>query len=83
VGEPLHLLGGEALAVEHDRDRVATVGSGGEDVDLGEGAQHGQSMPGVDCCSATLGIIGFTETTVAVATTCWHAIIRPTPAAGA
>jgi hypothetical protein len=46
VSEPLHLLDGKALAVEHDRDRVAAVGRGREDVDLGEGAQHGQSMPG-------------------------------------
>jgi hypothetical protein len=36
VGEPLHLPGLEALAVEHDRDRVAAVGRGGEDVDLSE-----------------------------------------------
>jgi hypothetical protein len=41
VREALHLLGGQAVGVEHDRDRVARVGDRGEDVDLAEGAGHG------------------------------------------
>jgi hypothetical protein len=38
VRETLHLLGGQAVAVEHDRERVTAERGGGEDVDLDEGA---------------------------------------------
>ena len=42
VGEPLHLVRREARGVEHDRDWIAAIGRGGEDVDLAKRAQHGE-----------------------------------------
>jgi hypothetical protein len=41
VRELLHLLGAQALTVEHDGQRVPAIGLGGEDVDQGERARHG------------------------------------------
>jgi hypothetical protein len=38
--EPQHLLVGETLAVEDDRERVARERLGGEDVDLAEASPH-------------------------------------------
>ena len=43
--EALHLRRGQALAVEHDRDRVAQERLGAEHVDLAEGPLHGPSLP--------------------------------------
>ena len=44
--EPLHRLGREPVAVEHDRERVAEPGLGREHVDLRERASHGRpSLP--------------------------------------
>jgi hypothetical protein len=41
AGDALHVLGLEALAAEHHRDRVAVEGPAGEDIDLLQGEARG------------------------------------------
>ena len=40
VGEPLHFLRAQTVAIQHDSDRIAAVGHRGEDIDLTELANH-------------------------------------------
>src|SRR5262249_41725151 len=52
VRDPLHVVGGEPVTVEHDGHRVAPVGRVGEDVDLSEGSSHGGECASRPCPGA-------------------------------
>ena len=45
VGEALHLLRRKSVGADHDAERVALEGDGGEDVDLAVGEDRHQAVP--------------------------------------
>jgi len=44
VREALHLFGAQSVRVEYDGDRIAVIGGGCEDIDLGKSAGHVGSL---------------------------------------